>query len=490
MDRIDEYIKKVNNSKKIIKNIYLKNKFDWLVGYSGGKDSSVLTQIIIEALEEIDKTKLKNKIHIVSSDTLIENPIVLKQLNESLQLLKKYVLRKKLPISIHLVKPDIDESFWVNLIGRGYPLPNQSFRWCTDRLKIKPMNKYLEEIKLSSNKEILTVLGVRKGESSSRDIKLNNSKIEDSHLRINQTNSGYIFAPIEEFGLYDIWKYLADSQLGKEFKSNNDKLSILYEDSSYGVGECPSSLDDKLAKGCGNSRWGCWLCPVVTKDKSLEGFINSGQEWLKPLLDFREELMNGRDKIVNRYNASFRINKKTNKANLIKFRYIDLSYKNGTYFLPKKDGREKFVLGEVNSNQKFLVNDKKQKFKIISQSDYQKKVEKMIINPYDEKNNDFYHFVIKLDKNIDNHKLSIPGFGPYTLKYRKSILKKLIKLSKDVDGNLIEIITEDEIKKIKQLFLVVEEALRENDYLNWENSNEVKLCQKVEDKYKEQIENI
>ncbi|AUB31740.1 DNA phosphorothioation system sulfurtransferase DndC [Spiroplasma floricola] len=463
MNREDIYLKKVKIVKEKIKKVYRECNYDWMIGFSGGKDSSVLVQIILESLTEI-KTKLKNKIYIVSSDTLIENPIVLEQLNNSLEILQTYADEKQLPVEVFKVTPDINETFWVNLIGRGYPLPNQSFRWCTDRLKIKPMNDYMEEISKKSKKEILTVLGVRKGESLSRDIKMDKTKIEDSDLRINNTNGKYIFSPIEEFQLYDIWKYLAESNINF-FKKNNDKLSILYEDSSVGTGECPSSLDDKLQKGCGNSRWGCWLCPVVTQDKSLQGFINSGQDWLQPLMSFREKLMKERDLLKNRYHGSLRIMKNKKIVTLVKYRYMDLKFKNGIYYLPKKEGREEIIFGEINEDFTKLKYNKKV-FKIISESEYRKKVDQRKINPYVEGEIPLFNFVIKLDKNLDNDKLSIVGLGPYTLDYRKELLIEILKLKKAMKKYKIEIISDEEINKIKEIFKIVMEALENDRYLD------------------------
>ncbi|AHI52760.1 DNA phosphorothioation system sulfurtransferase DndC [Spiroplasma culicicola] len=461
MERKDQYLSKVRHTKDIIIEVYTKNNFNWMVGFSGGKDSTVLVQIIMEALLEIPNiSNFDNIIHIVSSDTLIENPIVLKQLNTSLKLIENFAIDNKLPIKVHKVEPDIEESFWVNLIGRGYPLPNQSFRWCTDRLKIKPMNQKMEELSLKN--EVLTVLGVRKGESASRDIKLVKNDIKDSLFKKNDTNNKLIFAPIEEFSLYDIWSYLAESRINF-FKTNNNTLSLLYEDSSVGVEECPSSLDDKLQKGCGNSRWGCWLCPVVTQDKSLEGFVNSGQTWLKPLLEFREELIQGRDKVLNRFNASLRISKTSNNISLLKYRYMDLKIKNDNYFLPKKLGRDEIRFGYFDKNKNILINDKK--IKVISETEYKNLVDTNIIDPYSNScAEEIFEYVIKLDKNSNNQILSVPGLGPYTLKYRKELLKSIKKLKREMSSYDIEIISDQEIKLIEKIIVNVENKLNERHF--------------------------
>ncbi|ASP28370.1 DNA sulfur modification protein DndC [Spiroplasma corruscae] len=459
-NRLDLHVKKIKETKNNIKNIYKNSNYTWMIGFSGGKDSSVLVQIILESLLEIDKKFYNKDLHIVSSDTLIENPIVLKQLNESLDIIKSFCKLNNLPVIVHKVLPDYNESFWVNLIGRGYPLPNQSFRWCTDRLKIKPMNEYINKLD-QNNKDVLTVLGVRTGESNSRDLKLINTKIENSLLRKNNTNNSYVFAPIENFSLFDIWKYLGESNL-KYFKKNNNKLSILYEDSSVGVEECPSSLDDKLQKGCGNSRWGCWLCPVVTQDKSLQGFINSGNDWLQPLMDFRNDLIKERDLLENRYFASFRINKKTKVASLIKYRFMDLKEKDGVYFLPKKEGRNKIIYGEYDNKNDQLSWEGKF-IKVLTEDKYKELVNNNVINPYNE--NDITlpeNIVIKLNKNKNNNKLTTVGLGPYTLSYRTKLLSKIQELNDNMKNFGVEVISDEEIGLINELFDIVKNALKKD----------------------------
>lgn len=461
IELIDKFLQKKETTIKNIIEVYKNFNYDWMVGFSGGKDSNVLVQIIIESLLQIDPKDHINKIYIVSSDTMIENPIVLNQLNNSLRLLTEYVAAHNLPVEIKKVKPNIDDTFWVNLIGRGYPLPNQTFRWCTDRLKIQPMNKYLDEIQKEEKKEILTVTGVRMGESLSRDIKLKKTKIDESYFRTNKTNGKYMYSPIEEFTLFDIWSYLQKSNIF--FGENNMKLSILYEDSSTGTQECPSSLDDKLVKGCGSSRWGCWLCPVVTKDKSLQGFINSGQEWLKPLLDFREQLVLERDDRKNRFKASIRISKSKEDITLVKYRLQKLRIKKDglTYFLPKKSGRDEIIFGKRSiKNNYLIINDSKKE--IISESQYRKFVDDSYINPYSQ--NELYDYVIEKETDDD---LYIIGIGPYTIDYRRKIFKQLLNLNEKFKEKF-EIISEQEIQMIINILSRVENKLRAENFLSTE----------------------
>ena len=73
-----------------------------------------------------------------------------------------------LPIEAHIIYPEPEQTFWSRIIGLGYPTPEPpGFRWCTDRLKIMPMNTFVNE-RIKQDGEIIILLGVRKAESLTR----------------------------------------------------------------------------------------------------------------------------------------------------------------------------------------------------------------------------------------------------------------------------------------------------------------------------------
>ncbi|OQP08188.1 sulfurtransferase DndC, partial [Geobacillus sp. 47C-IIb] len=272
----------------------------WVVGFSGGKDSTVVVQIIFYALASMSKNELIKPVYIISSDTMVENPKILEHIDTQLLKMKKAANELELPIHVEKVIPNISNTFWVNLIGRGYPAPRQKFRWCTDRLKIDPANNFILD-KVSEFGETIVVLGVRKSESSTRAQVMNTHKVEGKILRRHtKLPNSYVYAPIEDFSLDDVWTYLM--QVPNPWGADNADLLALYQDSQ---GECPLVIDNSTPS-CGNSRFGCWVCTVVQEDKSLKGFIESGDEWLMPLLRFRNWLLENRD------NEKYREKKRAN----------------------------------------------------------------------------------------------------------------------------------------------------------------------------------
>ena len=89
-----------------------------------------------------------------------------------------------LPVVPHRLTPAITNTFWVNLIGRGYPYPRRDFRWCTDRMKIDTSNRFIKSI-LDAESEAIMVLGSRKAESTVRKAVLEGYAIRTECANIN-----------------------------------------------------------------------------------------------------------------------------------------------------------------------------------------------------------------------------------------------------------------------------------------------------------------
>lgn len=282
----------MNKFTKIInemRSLYLNDNRPWVIGFSGGKDSTCLTQLVYNMLKELPPDKRKKEVTILSSNTLVESPLILDRMISIYKKIKDQIKIDNLPISISILRPELNDTFWINLIGRGYPSPNRWFRWCTDRLKIKPMNKFIKE-EVVKNGEVIILLGARKNESATRAQTLNKYKIKDSKLKRNETiPNAFIYTPIEDLDFTDVWEYLLENE--SPWGDDNHELARLYKRVS---GECPLVIDSNTP-ACGGSRFGCWVCTVVSKDRAIEGLIEDGEKWLQPLLDLRNWLKDMRD---------------------------------------------------------------------------------------------------------------------------------------------------------------------------------------------------
>lgn len=273
-----------------VQEVYLGDNRPWILGFSGGKDSTCMVQLVWQALSELPKEKLQKKIYIISSDTLVESPKIVEQITTTLDNMEKAAKEQGLPISTNLVRPLIEDSFWVCLLGRGYPAPSSSFRWCTDRLKIRNADRFIND-KVSEYGEAIVVLGTRKDESGSRAQLMNLYEIKGSYLsRHSKFAQTYVYTPLRDFVTEDVWNYLLQNK--NPWGSNNRDLLALYQNAN--AAECPLVVDTSTPS-CGNSRFGCWVCTVVAEDKSMQNLIDSGQDWMEPLLELRQDLKDTQD---------------------------------------------------------------------------------------------------------------------------------------------------------------------------------------------------
>lgn len=277
--------KKLTSIVDEIKSIYLSDKRPWIVGFSGGKDSTTILSLVYAAILDIPKEERTKHVYIVSSDTLVETPVVLDMIQLVLSNINIIAKEQDLPLTAHSVYPKIDQTFWVNLLGRGYPAPTQTFRWCTERMKINPVSDFILD-KVANYGEVIVILGSRSQESASRAQVIANHKIKGSLLsRHTSLPNAFTYMPIADWSADEVWEYLLSAPC--PWGGSNRKLFELYKDSN--AGECPLVIDSSTPS-CGNSRFGCWTCTVVTKDKAIEGLVESGEHWMKPILDFRNEL--------------------------------------------------------------------------------------------------------------------------------------------------------------------------------------------------------
>ena len=264
----------------------------WIIGYSGGKDSTLVAHLVFEMLMALPSSQRSRPVHIVANDTLVESPLVVGHIVESLREIGDAADAFGLPVTTRLTRPEPDQSFWVNLIGRGYPSPNRSFRWCTDRMKIQPTSRYIKS-QVDRAGEVILLLGVRRSESATRSSMVGRY---DNGLRLHRHSDlvgCMVFRPIVELSTDDVWEFLAMTP--PPWGGSYEKLIKLYRDAAGG--ECPVVTEKSDAPSCGttSSRFGCWTCTVVDKDRSLEGFVESGFKEFGPLLDFRDWLVSIRN---------------------------------------------------------------------------------------------------------------------------------------------------------------------------------------------------
>ena len=274
----------------------------WLLAYSGGKDSTLLLQLVWEMVESLEPEHRSRRITVIGNDTLVESPLVIRHLKDSLHAIAESAKRHNMPIDVRITEPAVDQTFWVSVIGRGYIPPTRNFRWCTDRMKILPTSRLLRDI-VATHQGAVLLIGTRRSESNNRRRAMDRRDVSATETNPHDSILGcQVFAPLADLVDNDVWMTLM--QRKPPWGGTHRQLMTLYR-AAGGKGECPLVMTKDDAPSCGSSspRFGCWTCTVVAKDRSLRGLIDSGHhesEKMESLSDFREWLVELREDDSNR----------------------------------------------------------------------------------------------------------------------------------------------------------------------------------------------
>lgn len=287
----EAYAAKLKTIRRELRDQYLQSHAKpWIVGFSGGKDSTLLAQLVVECILSVSPDDRHRRVYICSNDTLVESPVFQGYVNQVLARMAEGLAALELPVEVVKTTPLPDESFWVNLLGRGYPAPKRMFRWCTDRMKIRPTTRFIQE-QVARNGEAILLLGTRRAESAERAKNFLRREGAQPSNRLNphsDLKGCLVFTPMIELTTDDVWVSLLN--LRPPWGGNNRELVRLYNHAQGG--ECPFvvSGDDPASCGTSSARFGCWTCTVVEKDSSIEAMIDAGFDHLAPLAAFRNRI--------------------------------------------------------------------------------------------------------------------------------------------------------------------------------------------------------
>jgi len=328
----------LNDIHEEIRHVYLSDNRPWIVGYSGGKDSTCMVQLVWNALSELPVEKLQKKIYIISSNTLVESPKIVERITSSLDNIEKASKTSHLPISTNLLRPKTSDTFWVRLLGLGYPAPTVMFRWCTDMLKIANADRFIQD-KVSEYGEAIILLGQRKNESVARKASMSLYKIPNSLLsRHSNFAQTFVYTPLEDFTADDIWNYLLQNK--NPWGEKNRDLLSLYQDAK--ANECPLVVDTSTPS-CGGGRFGCWTCTVVDRQKHLENFAEHGEEWMETLVRLREILKKTQDP-----EEWEKVREKKRRSGFVHLKTSSSEYTPGPYTMEfRKQYLEDLLLGQL-----------------------------------------------------------------------------------------------------------------------------------------------
>lgn len=102
-------------AKELIKEVYLMDERPWVVGFSGGKDSTAVVQLVFQALQELNPSELHKKVYVISSDTQVETPLIIDKITRTLGRIQEKALNLGLPIETQKVRPKVEQTFGLPL---------------------------------------------------------------------------------------------------------------------------------------------------------------------------------------------------------------------------------------------------------------------------------------------------------------------------------------------------------------------------------------
>lgn len=144
----------------------------WASAYSGGKDSSAATSLLIHLIETGQIPRPKS-LTVLYADTRME----LTPLQHAATSMLTEIRRRG--FNAETVLPALDDRFFVYMFGRGVPPPKNRFRWCTSQIKVEPMLAALVSLRDACGGKLLMLTGVRLGESAVRDARISLSCSRD-----------------------------------------------------------------------------------------------------------------------------------------------------------------------------------------------------------------------------------------------------------------------------------------------------------------------
>lgn len=481
-----------------IRNLYVCDDIPWVIGYSGGKDSTATLQLVWLALSQLTKEQLKKKVHIINTDTMVESPVISKWVQNSLLAMDNAAKEQELPFVTHRLTPAIDNTFWVNFLGRGYPFPRKKLRWCTDRLKIQPVNNFVRE-KIAEHGEIIMVLGTRKAESARRAKTMayyEKKRVRDL-LSPNQSMvNELVFSPLEDWNNNDVWVFLM--QYRNPWGYSNKELLSLYKGATAD-NECPMMVEKGLPS-CGKSRFGCWVCTMVSQDKSMEAMISNDEEkaWMTPLLEFRNKFG---DEEHDRERRTFR-----KMAGYLQGSYKQLHH--GPY---KKEVREEWLRELLEIQKEININGPKEfaNLELITKQEL-----RIIRRIWVEDKHEFDDSLPRIYKSVTGREFDDPEWiAPEGFKLEEwNILKEVIEelypeeeLAFEMAYSLIDVENRSStLNKRNGISVSLEECIRKTFYKNEEDATQFYLEQTkrkkkfggkynekaLDDSYDEQEENM
>lgn len=277
------------------------------VAYSGGKDSSCTLNLAFTALRELKEDGVAiPMLHLVHSDTKLENPIVETYNKGQLRSIEAYAETIGISTRVWLASPNLSNDYLVSLLSGRTIMSFGSNSKCSVMMKSAPLDKIKRQVRAfiadadnikAKDVQLVSLIGTRFDESISRATKMK-ERGESSTEAVDAMDNGHlVLSPIAHWSTLDVFTYIGYVRSNKiESYNSFDELVDLYRDANGGDCMVVAYLANKeqTRPACG-ARLGCWCCSRIGKtDKSAENLLASDDgkyDWMTPLRDLRSYMI-------------------------------------------------------------------------------------------------------------------------------------------------------------------------------------------------------
>ncbi len=238
----------------------------WAVAFSGGKDSTATVALVAWAIST-GRVPAPKSLMVLYADTRMELPPLQRGAMALMDTLRGQGFNAR------VVLPAVDDRFLVYMLGYGVPPPSNTFRWCTEKIKARPMMDALADVRERSGEKLLMLTGVRLGESAKRDQRISVS----CSTNAGECGQGWFqtatddavadtLAPLLHWRLCHVYDWLYFDPMGHGYEA-------------HGVAD---------VYGEGEVRTGCAGCSLAARDVALERLVRQpGWGHLAPLLELK-----------------------------------------------------------------------------------------------------------------------------------------------------------------------------------------------------------
>jgi len=227
-------------------------RLPWVVGFSGGKDSTITVHVVVEAIKR--GAELSN-VYVIYEDTLLEHPSLRRSAVEMLRSLQK-ISQEELRSIVKpiILKPMVSKDFISMMVLKGYPAPGPRFRWCTRVLKLEPLKNFICPLR-----EFVMVSGVRLSESNYRKGNIKSKRLQGKTITEMSFagTKAIVVMPILTWSNSDVITFLSTMN-----RWDGENYNYILE--LYGLNNAYEKILTEIPI---TIRFGCWICTVISREK-------------------------------------------------------------------------------------------------------------------------------------------------------------------------------------------------------------------------------